>query len=183
MHFLFFDKKRFRIIDSNNNNINVDINSETNANKNSSLNNKEGESLVFQKDHDKYMNLYNNFMKKKSSTIETNAQNYLNYLLHLNKPFNVNNDNNDIKKANIPSLSPTNSSTILKNFKNTVSISNEHISRNNLTLGKKNTTEINLLSPRASTNNYNNTISSEKSNFIANNVKTKNSDITNPFFL
>ena len=90
--FSFFDKKRFRIIDSNNN-INVDINNETNSNKNSSLNNKEGESLVFQKDHDKYMNLYNNFMKKKSSTIETNAQNYLNYILHLNKPFNVNNDN------------------------------------------------------------------------------------------
>ena len=82
----------------------------------------------------------------------------------------------------IPSLSPTNSSTLLKNFKNTVSISNDHISRNKLTLGKKNTTEIDLLSPRTSTNNYNNTISSEKSNFIANNVKTKNSDITNPFF-
>ena len=194
----FFDKKRFKIIDSKSDNI--EKNNEINTN--SSLNNNNQESLIFQKDHDKYMNLYNNFMKKKTSTIESNAQNYLNYLINLKKPFQItNNINNDNKNYNLiktqnnsnynaESISNINKSTNLNNLSNTMNnntipISNHVPGRKNFILGIKSPTETNLFSPRGSLSS-NNIFESEKEkereNFIASNIKTKNSDITNPFF-
>ena len=189
----FFDKKRFKIIDSKSDNI--EKNNEININ--SSLNNNNQESLIFQKDHDKYMNLYNNFMKKKTSTIESNAQNYLNYLINLKKPFQITNDNNNDNKINnlinsqndsnnnIESVSNINKSSNFNNLSNnnnkTIPISNQIHSRKHFILGIKSPTETNLFSPRGTNKNIFES-EKEKDNFIASNIRTKNSDITNPFF-
>ena len=152
--FSFFDKKHFKIIDSKSDNI--EKNNEINEN---SLNNNSQESLIFQKDHDKYINLYNNFMKKKTSTIESNAQNYLNYLINSKKKFQLINDtNNDNQNnnlinsknnsnCNIESISNFNKSSNLNNLSNnnnnsTIPITNPIRGRKHFILGIKSPTEI-----------------------------------------
>ena len=179
--FSIFDKKHFKIIESP-----VEKRDKINEiNKNYAENNNNQEELIFQKDHDKYMNLFNNFIKNKTSKIETNAQNYLNYLIQNKKPFQINNTNlinhENNTNNNIISLPSINNSSLSNNFNNnTISITNEYRGRKHFIMGKKSPTEISLFSPRANTNNK--MIESEKENFVASNIKTKNSDITNPFF-
>ena len=174
--FSLFDPKRFKIITSTNHNNNDEINYELNSSSNNF--NKDGESLIFQKEHEKYMNLYNNFMKKKSSTIEANAQHYIDYISRLNKPFNNNNRNYSSNNNNNIPISPMNNSTLLDNF-TTKSV--EQINNNNIRTIKKSPTDINLLSYKASNSNINN-MRDMTSNFIPNNIKAKKTDITNPFF-
>ena len=105
-------------------NSNIDNGKEIIQNNNNYLQNEqEKELLIFQNDHDKYMNLYNNFMQRKTSTIEANAKNYLNFLVQLKKPFQINNTPNknisnknlitsrNISYNNIKPLSPTHNSS------------------------------------------------------------------------
>ena len=70
-------------------------------------NNANQELLIFQKANDRYMDSYNNFMKQKSSSIEINAQKYLNYITKNKKHYNINNVNvnllpNNKEKSMIP---------------------------------------------------------------------------------
>ena len=129
------------------------------------------ELLFFQKRHDKDINSYNNFMQKKSSTIEANARNYLKYISH---PININNlskrrsqkDYSSIKEninSNINNLSTLTHSNINLN------IDNKETEKSSLYFNlKKNPTEKNIFT--------------KKSEFIAGNVKIKRSDITNPSY-
>ena len=178
--FSLFDKNHFKIID---NDVDKNEKNSNEINKNFSLNNNDLETLIFQKDHDKYMNLYNNFMKRKTSKIEENAQNYLKFLVKFKKSFQINNiltssqnttNNNSISNTYI------NKSSIFYNFNNhTIPISNQFRVRKHFLLGKKSPSEVNIFSPRNSNDSI---IEYDKDNFIAGNIKTKNSDITNPFF-
>ena len=121
--------------------------------------------LLFQKANDKYMESYNIFMKNKSSIIESNAQNYLNYLYQNKKIHEI----NDKKKINDDRYD------ILHNFKN--QFSNELIRTNCLLQQNKSATNINTFNMK----NINQK-EDQKIDFIPNNIKTKGSDITNPFF-
>lgn len=188
-----FDKNHFKILETPSEpkeNINEN-------NINSSINNNNQEILIFQKEHDKYINLFNNFIKNKSSKLETNAQNYLHFLMQNKKLYQLNNNlnnkntliNNNLIYSNnntinnnksIPSLNKSSSLSNIFNNNNTISISNEYKGRKHFILGKKSPTETDIFSPRTKVTNK--TIESERDNFIANNIKTKNSDITNPFF-
>ena len=173
------DQKHFKITESDIDNNEKNSNE---SNKNIYLNNNL-ETLIFQKDHDKYMNLYNNFMKKKTSKIEENAQNYLKFLVQSKKSFQLNNDiasSKNITSNNNNSTSNANNSSILYNFNNqTIPVSNQIRGRKHFILGKKSSSETNLISPRDGNKSI---IDYDKHNFIASNIKTKNSDITNPFF-
>ena len=51
----------------------LNINNQKDTNKNQEL-------LFLQKSNDRDINLFNDFMKKKSDTIDTNSRNYLNYI-------------------------------------------------------------------------------------------------------
>lgn len=129
------------------------------------------ELLFFQKRHDKDINSYNNFMQKKSSTIEANARNYLKYISH---PININNlgkrrsqkDYSSIKEninSNINNLST------LTHSNSNLNIDNKETEKSSLYFNlKKNPTEKNIFT--------------KKSEFIAGNVKIKRSDITNPSY-
>ena len=121
--------------------------------------------LLFQKANDKYMESYNIFMKNKSSIIENNAQNYLNYLYQNKKIHEI----NDKKKVNDDRYD------ILHNFKN--QYSNELIGTKCLLQQNKSATNINTFNMK----NINQK-EDQKIDFIPNNIKTKGSDITNPFF-
>ena len=87
---------------SYNNNNDILINSYTPRNQNLNGENVNQELLVFQKENDKNINLYNSFMKNKSSSIEAHAQNYLNFISqHRNlSPQNKNNINLNINNNN-----------------------------------------------------------------------------------
>jgi hypothetical protein len=137
---------------------NYNLNNKNNLNGNNDL-------LLFQKANDKYMESYNIFMKNKSSIIENNAQNYLNYLYQNKKFHEINNkekDNED--KYNI-----------LQNIKN--KFSNELIGTRCLLQHNKSVTNINTFNMK----NINEK-EDKKIDFIPNNIRAKGSDITNPFF-
>lgn len=130
------------------------------------------ELLFFQRRHDKDFNLYKNYMKIKSEAIDTNAKNYLNYL---SLPFNENNRykkydietkkqlNNETQKENINSNSNNNNLPILNHSNSCYNITNKEIEKKLLLFKNRR----NL---------------SEKNIFVAGNVKTRRSDITNPFY-
>jgi len=136
--------------------------------KNDELNNKNNlngnnDLLLFQKANDKYMESYNIFMKNKSSIIENNAQNYLNYL-YQNKKLHEINDKTKINDFNI-----------LHNIKN--QFSNDLFGTKCLLKQNRSVTNINTFNIK----NINKK-EDKKIDFIPNNIKTKGSDITNPFF-
>jgi hypothetical protein len=158
---IFIDDNKF--IPNNNfysiqNEKNYDFISKNKLNGNNDL-------LLFQKANDKYMESYNIFMKNKSSIIESNAQNYLNYLYQNKKIHEI----NDKKKVNDDRYD------ILHNFKN--QYSNELIGTKCLLQQNKSATNINTFNMK----NINQK-EDQKIDFIPNNIKTKGSDITNPFF-
>ena len=158
---IFIDDNKF--IPNNNfysiqNEKNYDFISKNKLNGNNDL-------LLFQKANDKYMESYNIFMKNKSSIIESNAQNYLNYLYQNKKIHEI----NDKKKINDDRYD------ILHNFKN--QFSNELIGTKCLLQQNKSATNINTYNMK----NINKK-EEKKIDFIPNNIKTKGSDITNPFF-
>ena len=129
------------------------------------------ELLFFQKRHDKDINSYNNFMQKKSSTIEANARNYLKYISH---PININNLSKRRSQKDYSSIKENINSNI--NNLSTLTHSNSNLNIDNKETGKsslyfnlkKNPTEKNIFT--------------KKSEFIAGNVKIKRSDITNPSY-
>ena len=138
-------------------------------------NNINQELLFFQKANDKYIDSYKSFMKQKSSTIENNAQKYLNYLSHNKKAFNINN------KTNIFENNAYNDNIDIIN--KTLPLSKELKERKN-TL-HENRSAKNIISPPLinNINNYNNNANEvDKKNFIPSNIKARGSDITNPFF-
>ena len=119
------------------------------------------ELLFFQKENDKYINSYNNFMQKKSSQIEENAENYLNYFSGYKN--NINNEQNF-----------QNTKNNYLNYSQELLPKNKYLSKNR---------SVPNLFPSTS-RNYNNItkVKTEKNNFIPSLVKTRGSDITNPFF-
>ena len=186
---IFNNNNNFLIIDNNiNNNYsnknqnqnNFNNNNINNINKiiNSNGNNTNQELLIFQKANDNYMDSYNNFMRQKSSTIENNAQNYLNYLAQNKKLYKINNNE---KINNI--LSYNNNYNNNNYINNLLPLSSESRGRKRL-YENKSATNIKSISLR--NNNYDifnkNKNETEKINFIPSNIKARGSDITNPFF-
>ena len=129
------------------------------------------ELLFFQKRHDKDINSYNNFMQKKSSTIEANARNYLKYISH---PININNLSKRRSQKDYSSIkeninSNINNLSTLTHSNSNLNIDNKETEKSSLYFNlKKNPTEKNIFT--------------KKSECIAGNVKIKRSDITNPSY-
>lgn len=130
------------------------------------------ELLFFQRWHDKDINLYNNYMKIKSETIDLNAKNYLNYL---SLPFNENNRyknignesknqiNNEAQKENIDLNIINNNLPILNRSNSSYNLTNRATDKKLLLFKNKG----NL---------------SQRNIFVAGSVKSRRSDITNPFY-
>ena len=100
--------RNFSIDNTNNNDTYIDNNENSIDNYTSRSRNLNGENvnqelLFFQKENDKNIDLYKNFMKNKSSSIEAHAQNYLNFLSqHKNlSPQNKNYNNNNLKRFSL----------------------------------------------------------------------------------
>jgi hypothetical protein len=131
------------------------------------------ELLFFQRRHDKDINSYNNFMKKKNATIDTNARNYLNYILN-NKPkenkikneidYNAIKENINANINNFPRLNHSNSNINI-NIKDEEDIEKRQMLFNN----QKSSTQKNIF------------IENNKQEFIAN-LKKRRTDITNPSY-
>ena len=128
------------------------------------------ELLFFQKWHDKNINLYNNFMKRKASTIEANTRNYLKFMSHRNiinlrksrnenyyNPIkeNINSNINDISKLNH---------------------CNSNLNINNKEIDKK---ELNFNNKKNQIEEY---IFKKSAELMKSNVKFRRSDITNPSY-
>ena len=127
------------------------------------------ELLLFQNENDKYINSFSKFMKQKSSKIEENAENYLNYL----------SQERIINKMN-------NSKTINQNGINSyINYPHRIQPKTKISLFRnKSEPDLITLSSRGFNNEVNNfkTLETEKNNFIPGVIKAKGSDITNPFF-
>ena len=128
------------------------------------------ELLFFQKWHDKNINLYNNYMKRKASTIEANTRNYLKFMSHRNiinlrksrnenyyNPIkeNINSNINDISKLNH---------------------CNSNLNINNKEKDKK---ELNFNNKKNQIEEY---ILKKSAELMKSNVKFRRSDITNPSY-
>ncbi len=167
-----FDNNINQIKNKNQNQINIKSYpksfSTINNNNYSNGNNINQELLIFQKANDRYMDSYNNFMRQKSSTIETNAQKYLSYITQNKKRRDINNlnllSNNKEKTSNIMPLS------------------NDYRFKRNILCENKSASNINTYSIRNNNNINNNSIEVNKKNFIPSYIKARGSDITNPFF-
>ena len=128
------------------------------------------ELFFFQKWHDKNINSYNNYMKRKASTIEANTRNYLKFMSHRNiinlrksrnenyyNPIkeNINSNINDISKLN--------------HCNSNLNINNKEIDKKELNFNiKKNQIEEYILKKSAE--------------LMKSNVKFRRSDITNPSY-
>ena len=127
------------------------------------------ELLLFQNENDKYINSFNNFMKQKSSEIEENTENYLNYLSQ-ERMINKMNNSKTIKQNGINSY---------------INYSHRIQPKTKISLFRnKSEPDLITLSSRGFNNEVNNfkTLETEKNNFIPGVIKAKGSDITNPFF-
>ena len=128
------------------------------------------ELLFFQKWHDKNINSYNNYMKRKASTIEANTRNYLKFMSHRNiinlrksrnenyyNPIkeNINSNINDISKLNH---------------------CNSNLNINNKEIDKK---ELNFNNKKNQIEEY---ILKKSVELMKSNVKFRRSDITNPSY-
>ena len=135
-------------------------------------NNINQELLFFQKENDNYMESYNSFMKQKSSTIENNAQRYLNYITNNKKSFSVNSKHNLLQ----------NDEEFNNNLNNNFPLSNEEKGKKNIMYENKSAADIKEF-PLIKCKEYaNKTIEVDKRNFIPSIIKARASDITNPFF-
>ena len=132
------------------------------------------ELLFFQRRHDKDFNLYKNYMKIKSEAIDTNAKNYLNYL---SLPFN---ENNRYKKYDIETKKQLNNETQKENINSNSNINNYNLPILNHSNSCYNITNREMDKKLLLFKNRRNL--SEKNIFVAGNVKTRRSDITNPFY-
>ena len=137
----------------------VSNNTDFDFNKNQNKVNQE--LLFFQNEHDKYINSYNDFMKKKSYLIEENAEKYLNYITNSKNQ----NKNNNLSQNNINNYLQNRNHNILP------PLTNKNLSKS------KSELNINLLSSRYPIKSEN-----EKNNFIPSIIKVRGTDITNPFY-
>ena len=170
-----FDINNYHIILDNPNQkqiIQNSNNSNINFIDNSNGNNVNQELLFFQKANDNYIDSYNSFMKQKSSTIENNAQRYLNYITNNKKEFNVNNKQNLLKS----------NEEYNNNLNNYSPINNEELGKRNSMYENKSTADIKAFPLIKSKEYANRTIEVDKRNFIPSIIKARGSDITNPFF-
>ena len=128
------------------------------------------ELLFFQKWHDEDINSYNNYMKRKSSTIEANTRNYLKFISNPNI-INLRKSRNQIyynpikenKSSNINNISSLNHSN------NNVNIQIKQLNQQELNFNiKKNPTEKDIFKKR--------------DELIKNNAKFRGSDIPNPSY-
>ena len=128
------------------------------------------ELLFFQKWHDEDINSYNNYMKRKSSTIEANTRNYLKFISNPNI-INLRKSRNQIyynpikenKSSNINNISSLNHSN------NNVNIQIKQLNQKELNFNiKKNPTEKDIFQKR--------------DELIKNNAKFRRSDIPNPSY-
>ena len=128
------------------------------------------ELLFFQKWHDEDINSYNNYMKRKSSTIEANTRNYLKFISNPNI-INLRKSRNQIyynpikenKSSNINNISSLNHSN------NNVNIQIKQLNQQELNFNiKKNPTEKDIFKKR--------------DELIKNNAKFRRSDISNPSY-
>ena len=128
------------------------------------------ELLFFQKWHDEDINSYNNYMKRKSSTIEANTRNYLKFISNPNI-INLRKSRNQIyynpikenKSSNINNISSLNHSN------NNVNIQIKQLNKKELNFNiKKNPTEKDIFKKR--------------DELIKNNAKFRRSDIPNPSY-
>ena len=128
------------------------------------------ELLFFQKWHDEDINSYNNYMKRKSSTIEANTRNYLKFISNPNI-INLRKSRNQIyynpikenKSSNINNISSLNHSN------NNVNIQIKQLNQKELNFNiKKNPTEKDIFKKR--------------DELIKNNAKFRRSDIPNPSY-
>ena len=128
------------------------------------------ELLFFQKWHDEDINSYNNYMKRKSSTIEANTRNYLKFISNPNI-INLRKSRNQIyynpikenKSSNINNISSLNHSN------NNVNIQIKQLNQQELNVNiKKNPTEKDIFKKR--------------DELIKNNAKFRRSDISNPSY-
>ena len=128
------------------------------------------ELLFFQKWHDEDINSYNNYMKRKSSTIEANTRNYLKFISNPNI-INLRKSRNQIyynpikenKSSNINNISS------LNHLNNNVNIRIKQLNKKELNFNiKKNPTEKDIFKKR--------------DELIKNNAKFRRSDIPNPSY-
>ena len=169
------DLNKYRITPINNNSnqnekmINYNL-VDNNTIDNSNGNNINQELLFFQRENDKYIDSYNSFMKQKSSTIENNAQKYLNYITQNQNSYNINN-----KRINFSNNGE---------YSNDIGpLSNEYRGRKKFVLEKnKSASNLNAIPFRNNKEFTYNTIEVDKKNFIPSLIKARGSDITNPFF-
>ena len=168
------DFDNFRITPNNNSNQNKNkINTNLKDNNiidNSNGNNINQELLFFQRENDKYIDSYNSFMKQKSSTIENNAQKYLNYITQNKRPYNLDNKKNTF----------SNNGKFFIN--NTGPLSNDSRGRKKILFENKSASNIKEAPMRNNGEFAYNTIEVDKKNFIPSLIKARGSDITNPFF-
>ena len=129
------------------------------------------ELLFFQRRHDKDINSYNNFMKRKNETIDANSRNYINFILN-NKPkenklknqidYNAIKENINSNINNFPKLNHSNSNINIK----AEEVEKKQILFNN----NKSSTQKNIFIDN-----------NKKQEFVAN-LKKRRTDITNPFY-
>ena len=133
------------------------------------------EMLFFQNENDKYLNSFNNFMQKKSSMIEENAENYLNYI----------SQNKNLKHSDSTENNSTNIHSGISSYLNYSHRIQKPKMQKSLF---RNNSEADIFIP-SSKSPYNNelynrkSLETEKNNsFIPSLINARGSDITNPFF-
>ena len=147
---------------------------DTDINKNQNKVNQD--LLFFQKENEKYINSFNEFMLQKSSRIEENTENYLNYITNQKKL--KTSKSNDIYNQN-----QNQNQNVISNYLN---YQNSLQPKSKKFLFKnKSEPDIFHISPQHNNNdiyNYKSFETEKNNNFIPGLIKTKGSDITNPFF-
>ena len=130
------------------------------------------ELLFFQNRHDKDINSYNNFMRKKRASIDLNSRNYLNYLIN-----NRQNRNKSRNQKNYNTIDENINSNIINDF-STLNHSNSN--RNMKTIDEEIEKRQILFNNKKSITKKN--IFNNIQEFIAGNVKKRRTDITNPYY-
>jgi hypothetical protein len=153
----------------------LNINNQRDTNKNQEL-------LFLQKSNDSDINLFNDFMKKKSDTIDTNSRNYLNYITQGITKVNRFNFHTSQKKNNRQKYR-INYDSIKENIN---SNNNDFLTLNNNKL--LNSDYIEIEKKRLFFSNKNNTTEKNifnnrnKPGYVQVNAKKRRTDITDPFY-
>ena len=129
------------------------------------------ELLFFQRRHDKDINSYNNFMKRKNETIDANARNYINFILNHKPKENKLKNQIDLNAFKENINSNINKFPRLNHSNSNINIKNEDIEKRQILFNNnKSSTQKNIFIDN-----------NKKQEFIAN-LKKRRTDITNPFY-